>query len=88
MKNEIKDSAIFHPDGPSNEKQEMLKYAGIKKILSLITSRLNLRAFYYGSFDTVFLSILKRRASPKLFYLFCRVHRNKPLLDALVIGCK
>ena len=45
MKNEIKDSAIFHPDGPSNEKQEMLKYARIKKILSLITSRLNLRAF-------------------------------------------
>ena len=80
MKNEIKDSAIFHPDGPSNEKQEMFKYATIKKILSLITSRLNVRAFYYGSFEA--------RASPKLFYLFCRVHRNKPLLDALVIGCK
>ena len=54
MKNEIKDSAIFHPDGPSNEKQETLKYA--KKILSLVTSRLNLRAFYYGSFEAARIS--------------------------------
>lgn len=56
MKNEIKDSAIFHPDGPSNEKQEMLNYARIKKILSLVTSRLNLRAFYYGSFEAARIS--------------------------------
>jgi len=86
VKNEIKDSAIFHPDGPSNEKQEMLKYARIKKILSSITSRLKFESFLLRF---VRYSILKRRSlAPKLFYLFCRVHRDKPLLDALVIGCK
>ena len=68
MKNEIKDSAIFHPDGPSNEKKETLKYARIKKILSLITSRLNLRAFYYGSFEAA-------RISFTCFVVFIEINR-------------